>query len=119
MESPQRIETEPTTGFLDCVQIRDAVVYIPQESEEAMTSGLWFRTIIVFCITAVLSYFLLGRFLERDWAFVGAAALALVSVFLSSKLSRVVLDESIKYPRSSSEVEVSSSQRKAKVVSRK
>jgi hypothetical protein len=75
-----------------------------------MLSGLaWLRTLIVFTVVGLTSYWIAHRFLKTDLAIIIAATLAFVSIFLNSKLFRVVLDESIKYPSKSSDLGVSSS----------
>lgn len=66
----------------------------------------WLRVVTVFSLTAILSFFLLRLVISRDWALMSAFGLAVLSAFLTSRLFRVVLTESIKYPRSFTDLDI-------------
>jgi len=69
-----------------------------------MTGKSWISSIIVFILTGVVAYFAVRHFINKDLALTVSATAALLSIFVTSKLSRLVLEESIRYPKSSSQI---------------
>lgn len=69
-----------------------------------MSGRSWLMALTACMVVAVASYFSLSHFLKRDLVVAISAALGLIVLFFSSPLFRVVVGESIRYPRVSSEI---------------